>query len=104
MLKAHRIGLYYVLQDLSKTMRYTASKPWPPSVPLTLIAAEEILPLFPNDEKKNTAAQTKWVNCLKTFGAAENRRYVLAKKAGHKVWADNPTLVVSKNKRQIRQK
>jgi len=88
LIKKHKLGLYYVLKDLESISAYMANKPLPKSLPATLIAAEKILPMVKKEE------EAEWRECLKSFGLPSNHRYVLAEKAGHKVWMDNEKLVI----------
>ncbi|MEM6724740.1 MAG: alpha/beta hydrolase [Bacteroidota bacterium] len=87
-MKNYYQGLYYVLQDFPGICSSMQDQTMPESIPVTLIAAEQILPMVQPDEVE------QWTNCLETFGTAPNHRYVLAKDCGHKVWADNPSLVL----------
>ena len=88
MIKQYKTGLYYVLKNLEGISDYMRNKPFPEKTPVTLIAAEKILPMVKQHEAD------KWTACLKSFGLLPNHKYVLAKSAGHKVWDDDPDLVM----------
>lgn len=88
MIKEYKLGLYYVLKDLTDISSYMSKKFLPKKIPATLIAAEKIMSMVKEEEKES------WISCLEAFGNANNHRYVLAKGAGHKVWKDDPTLVI----------
>lgn len=87
-IKTYKLGLYYVLQNLESISAYMSDKSIPQEIPITLIAAEKILPMVKADEIDS------WKECLRAFGSQANHKYVLAKGAGHKVWADNPQVVI----------
>lgn len=88
MIRQYKTGLYFVLQKLGEISAYMADKDMPKGIPVTLIAAEKLLPMV----KENEVEQ--WENCLKSFGNLPNHKYVLAKDAGHKVWEDNQQIVI----------
>lgn len=88
MIKQYRVGLYYVLQNLESISKGMKSKTIPKSIPVTVIGAD-IPPAMVKPEEVET-----WKECLKAFGSLPNHKYVLAAGAGHKVWEDNPDLVV----------
>lgn len=96
MLKEHRAGLYYVLQDLDGIAEYMLDKSLPAEIRATLIAAEEIHPMVKAKEVQI------WKDCMRSFGQARKHRYVLAKGAGHKVWNKNPEIVVKEIARLYR--
>ncbi|MEO1050568.1 MAG: alpha/beta hydrolase [Bacteroidota bacterium] len=87
MIKQYKPGLYYVLQHLKKITAFMQDKYISPDIPLTLIAAEQLLPMVKPYETEN------WKSCLKDFGNAEGRKYVLATGATHKVWNERPDVV-----------
>lgn len=86
MIKQYKVGLYYVLQNLEAISE--AMKPLPRKIPVTVIGAD-IPPAMVKPEEVES-----WKGCLKSFGSLPNHKYVLAPRAGHKVWADNPDLVI----------
>lgn len=88
MIKKYKSGLYYVLQDLESISAFMNDKSISHKVPVTLIAAEKILPMVKEDEAN------QWKQCLQSFGNLPNHKYVLAKDAGHKVWENDPQLVI----------
>jgi pimeloyl-ACP methyl ester carboxylesterase len=88
MIRKYKTGLYYVLKHLEDISGYMLTKPLPGEIPVTLIAAEKILPMVKPNEV-NT-----WTTCLQSFGSLPNHQYVLAKNAGHKVWEDDAELVI----------
>lgn len=96
-IKKEAIGLYYVLRSLDTIYEYTKDKKIPPGIPLTVIGAD----VPPKIVKENEIAE--WKNCLKTFGNLRKHRYVFAKNCGHKVWNDNPILVINEISRLYRE-
>ena len=88
MIKQYKTGLYYVLKELEEISGFMSKNPLTDKIPVTLIAAEKMSPMTKGDEAKT------WKECLKSFGALPNHRYVLAKDAGHKVWEDDPEIVI----------
>lgn len=88
MIHQYKTGLYYVLQNLSPISAFMADKFALDDIPITLIAAEKILPMVKEHEID------KWKECLFSFGNAKNKKYVLAKNAGHKVWEDDAQIVI----------
>ena len=62
---------------------------FPSEIPATVIGAD----IPPKIVKENE--QNEWKECLKSFGSLPNNQYILAKDCGHKVWKDNPTLVIN---------
>ncbi|MFK7807716.1 MAG: alpha/beta fold hydrolase [Saprospiraceae bacterium] len=88
MIHTHKEGLYYVLKKLDSIAHYMADKTFPETIPLTYIAAEEILPMVQANEV------SKWKNCIKSFCSPPNHNYILAKGTSHKVWNKDPQLVV----------
>jgi hypothetical protein len=88
MIKKYKIGLYYVLTNLTATSIYMDDKFLNSKTPTTMISAENIQPMIKENEKE------KWINCSKSFGTMPNHRYVLAQNADHKVWEKNPKVVI----------
>ncbi|MFN3850348.1 MAG: alpha/beta fold hydrolase [Spirosomataceae bacterium] len=88
MLKKEAIGLYHVLDNLESIYDYTKDKQLPPSIPLTVIGADIPPPIVKENKKE------EWKNCLRAFGELPNHSYVLAKNSGHKVWKNDPSLVI----------
>lgn len=88
LIKEHRLGLYHVLKNLDGIAEYMLPRPLPAEIRATLIAAEQILPMVKAEEVQ------AWKDCMSSFGMAQNRRYVLAKAAGHKVWIERPDIVI----------
>lgn len=89
LIKKHKSGLYYVLQNLASISLLMRDKALPKKIPATLIAAEKTLPMVKPDEVD------QWKKCLKDFGTLPNHQYVLAAGAEHKVWKDAPELVIA---------
>ena len=89
LIRQHKLGLYYVLKNLPAIAADMKDKPMPEKIPVTLIAAEKILPMVKENEKD------QWKKCLQEFGTLPNHHYVLAKASGHKVWYDDPQLVMN---------
>ena len=88
-LKKEAIGLYYVLQNLESIYELTINNSLPLKIPATIIGAENPPQIVKENEK------TEWIDCLKKYGELKNHNYVFAKNCGHKVWKDNPELVIS---------
>lgn len=88
MIKQYRVGLYYVLSNFQDISIYMSDKFLNYKTPVTLIRAENILPMVKDHEKE------KWINCLKSYGTMENHTYVVAKNSDHKVWDKNPQIVI----------
>ncbi len=88
MLKKEAIGLYYVLKNLEDIYTQMKDKSYPAVIPATVIGADFPPQMVQGDEI------TEWKNCLKTLGSQPNHSYVFAEKTKHKVWKDNPDLVV----------
>ena len=84
MIKKYKIGLYYVLKNLTATSIYMENKFINSRTPTIMISAENIQPMIKDNEKD------KWINCSKSFGTMPNHEYVVAKNADHKVWEKNP--------------
>ncbi len=83
MLKEHREGLYYVLQNFPTIADYMSERYIPTDIPLTLIVAENL----PNENTLKTENdKINWVKCLKELGNEPNHTFVLAKGADHLVW------------------
>ena len=77
-LKERRAGLYHVLQDFPNIARYMANRYISPSIPVTLIAAENVPG---KNTLKTERERMQWRKCLKEFGSGPNRRYVFAEGA-----------------------
>lgn len=91
MLKKHRIGLYYVLQNFPGIADYMSTRFISTDIPLTLIIAENL----PNENTLKTEEdKLNWVKCLKEFGNLPNHKYVLAKNTDHMVWEKDPKTVI----------
>jgi hypothetical protein len=91
MLKKHREGLYYVLQNFPNIADYMSTRYISNDIPLTLIVAENL----PNENTLKTEEdKINWVKCLKEFGNLPNHKYVLAKNTDHKVWEKEPKMVI----------
>ncbi|MEL6658608.1 MAG: alpha/beta hydrolase [Bacteroidota bacterium] len=91
MIKEHRTGLYYTLQNLPAITDYMASRFLRSEVPLTLIAAENL----PNENTLRTEVErVNYVKCLHDYGHLPNHKYILAQGADHHVWRKRPDLVV----------
>lgn len=88
MIKKYKLGLYYVLSNLTATSIYMTDKFLTSKTPTTIITAENIQPMIKENEKE------KWINCSKSFGIMQNHRYVVAKNADHKIWDKNPKVVI----------
>ena len=88
MIKKYKLGLYYVLKNLTATSVYMKNKFLNSKTLTTMISAENIQPMIKETEKE------KWINCSKSFGTMTNHRYVVAKNADHKVWDKNPKIVI----------
>lgn len=91
MLKQHREGLYYVLQNFPTIADYMSTRYISDDIPLTLIVAEN---LPDTNTLKTEEDRINWVTCLKDFGDLTNHKYVLAKNANHMVWEKSPELVI----------
>ncbi|KYG85039.1 hypothetical protein AWW67_17520 [Roseivirga seohaensis] len=89
LIKTHKTGLYYVLKNLAEISIYVGNETLYTKIPVTLIASEKIPAMVKQDEVD------KWKECLKSFGSLPNHKYVLANGAGHKVWVDNPEIVIN---------
>lgn len=89
MLKKEAIGLYYVLKNLDIIYDQMKDKNYTPFIPATVIGAD-----FPPQMVQGTEI-AEWKNCLKTLGSQPNHNYVFAEKTKHKVWKDNPELVIN---------
>ena len=87
-IKKYKLGLYYVLSNLTATSIYMTDKFLSSKTPTTMISAENIQPMIKENEKE------KWINCSKSFGSMQNHRYVVAKNADHKIWDKNPKVVI----------
>lgn len=96
LIKEHRLGLYYVLKNLDGIAEYMLHRSLPGEIPATLIAAEQVLPMVKAEEVES------WKDCMKSFGRAAKRRYVLAKGADHKIWVENPGIVIKEIARLYR--
>ncbi|PKV52870.1 alpha/beta hydrolase family protein [Aquimarina sp. MAR_2010_214] len=91
MLKQHRVGLYYLLQNFSTIADYMSTRYISNDIPLTLIVAENL----PDSNTLRTEEdRINWVKCLKDFGNLPNHKYVLAKNTDHKVWEKDPKTVI----------
>ena len=88
-IKKEAIGLYYVLKNLESIYEYTKDKQLPSNIPTTIIGADIPPPIVKENERD------EWKTCLKSFGELPNHSYILAKNSGHKVWKDNPRLVMN---------
>lgn len=88
MIKQYKPGLFYVLAGFTKTAEYMQDKFLDAKTPVTMISAGQIQPMIKENEK------AKWITCSKEFGTMPNHRFVVAKKAGHKVWEKTPKLVI----------
>lgn len=88
MLKKEAPGLYYVLQNLESIQKSASRYELPAKIPATVIGAGIPPPIVKDNEK------SEWIRCLQAFGEAANHRYIFAKDCHHKVWKDNPILVV----------
>ena len=88
MIKKYKLGLYYVLSNLTATSIYMTDKFLTSKTRTTMISAENIQPMIKENEKE------KWINCSKSFGEMPNHRFVVAKNADHKVWDKNPGVVI----------
>ncbi|GAA4106053.1 alpha/beta fold hydrolase [Aquimarina addita] len=91
MLKKHREGLYYVLQNFPDIADYMSTRYISNDIPLTLIVAEN---LPDTNTLKTEKDRTNWIRCLKEFGNLPNHTYVVAKNADHIIWEKNPEIVV----------
>ncbi len=89
MLKKEAFGLYYVLQNLESTYEFTKNNNLPSKIPATIIGAENPPQIVKENEK------AEWIDCLKRYGELKNHNYVFAKNCGHKVWKDNPELIIN---------
>lgn len=88
MIRKYKLGLYYVLSNLTATSIYMKDKFLTSKTPTTMISAGNIQPMIKEDERE------KWINCSKLFGTMQNHRYVVAKNADHKVWEKDPKVVI----------
>lgn len=88
-IKKEAIGLCYVLSNLNEIYEFTKDKNFPSKIPVTIIGAD-IPPSIVKENERN-----EWKECLKSFGTLPNHNYIFAKNCGHKVWKDNPELVVN---------
>lgn len=96
-IKKEAIGLYYVLNNLDSIYDLTKDKQLPPNIPATIIGADIPPPIVKEKERD------EWKACLKNFGELPDHNYVLAKNCGHKVWKDNPALVINEITKLYRQ-
>jgi pimeloyl-ACP methyl ester carboxylesterase len=87
-IKQRKAGLFYVLKNLERIAEYMSDKSLAVNIPVTLIAAEKLPAMIRQDETGT------WTGCLKAFGTLPNHSYVLANNSGHKVWEDNPKIVI----------
>ncbi len=83
MIKQYKLGLYHVLLKLPEISNFMSDKFLNHKIPVTLIRAENILPMVQDGEKE------KWIECLRSYGTMPGHNYVLAKNADHKVWEKN---------------
>lgn len=97
LIKQYKPGLYYVLQKLDDIAADMSDKHLSSDIPLTLIAAGQLLEMVQAHE------EAQWKECLATFGALPNHRYILAEQAGHQVWKDDPQIVIQEIVRLYRQ-
>ena len=90
-LKAARIGLYFELKNVNKTLGIMRKTEFPTSIPVINIEAEEPFnPLNnPEDAKRWTASQIEFVS------KASNRRRMIVNGSKHYVFRDHPFLVVN---------
>ncbi|TBW26557.1 alpha/beta fold hydrolase [Gramella sp. KN1008] len=89
MLKEYRKGLFYVLKNLEQISGFMSDKSLPNDLPVSIIAAENLPAMVKPHEAQ------KWRECLKSFGCGPNRNYILASNAEHKIWADQPEIVIN---------
>lgn len=87
-IKQYKAGLFYVLTNFTKTAEYMQDKFLNSKTPVTMIMAENIQPMIKESEKQ------KWMNCCEEFGTMPNHKYIIAKNANHKVWNQNPQIVI----------
>ena len=88
LIKKHKLGTYYVLQNFEAIARYMQNQTLPKSIPVTVLIAEHPPAQFTEADK------LKWKECLRSFGSSPNRTYILAKGAEHKIWSSSPALVI----------
>ncbi|MFK7907911.1 MAG: alpha/beta fold hydrolase [Chitinophagales bacterium] len=90
-IKQHKVGLYYVLANMENISKYMSNKLLPRKIPATVIGAETA----PSMLQQKQDEMEKWKKCLQSYGTMPNHTYVLAEGCGHKVWKDNPELVIN---------
>ncbi|MEO1436112.1 MAG: alpha/beta hydrolase, partial [Bacteroidota bacterium] len=92
LIKTHKLGLYHVLRNFPELAAYISNRFLSDSIPLTILAAEirEANPEIGETEQDLTRVD----ECLKALGSLPNNKYVLAKSTGHKVWKDDPQIVI----------
>jgi len=90
-LKASRIGLYYELENIDKTLDLMRKIDFPTTIPVINIEAEEPFNPLKNDEdaKRWKSSQYQFVN------NQPNRESITVNGSKHYVFRDNPYLVVN---------
>ena len=90
-LKASRIGLYYELENIDKTLDLMRKIDFPSTIPVINIEAEEPFNPLKNDEdaKRWKSSQYQFVN------NQPNRESITVNGSKHYVFRDNPYLVVN---------
>lgn len=92
LIREYKVGLYYVLQAFPEIAAYMSTRFMKNSIPLTVIAADTRTPSKEIGETEQD--MINMANCLKEFGRLPNHKYVLAANTGHKVWKDDPKIVI----------
>lgn len=87
MIHKEAIGLFYVLKNLESIQQYMQNIELSATIPAIIIGAE--------NPPKAIKEKAEWISCLKEFGSSINHNYIIAKDCSHKVWQDNPALVIS---------
>lgn len=92
MLKQHKTGLYYILNNFPEIAEYMSKRYISNSIPLTLIVAEHYKPTQQIGETEQDMLD--WKTCLNDFGNLPNHKYVVTKNTDHKVWDKDPNTVI----------
>lgn len=93
LINEYKPGLYYVLKEFPEISKYMAERFISNTIPLTLIAAGIRKPTKEIGETEQD--MINMTNCLAAFGNLPNHQYVSVPKAGHKVWEQNPEIVIN---------
>ena len=82
-------GDYYLNANFKETMRYVKNISFPENIPIVSIFPEDGFAAWPEMLSK------RWKKLQLEFGNKENVTNIIAKRSGHAVFQDNPTLVIN---------